>query len=405
MPFRYQAIDSKGQTVANTVEASSVQQAAEMLREKGLFVTRIDAEVEDKTDLIALHKGKASGKLKDVIFFTQQMSMLLRSGARVVQAIEAIESQTQRVNWLRVIRRIRIEVEEGRPLSAALSQFPKLFGPIYVNMLMAGEASGNLGLAFERLATLTRQQMEIRNRVVGALMYPAVLMTLCVGVVATLFTFVLPRFAEMFKTLDVELPATTAIMINASEWARANTLYVVGGLMVIGGSLTMFLRSAKGKRFISRFTVRVPIFGLIVRNIILARTCRVWGQLLDSKVGLLDTVQLTMQSTKSLDFQELFVRVKDSITEGNLIGPTLKDSWLLPKTFAAAIATGEESGRLSDALLFVAGCLEDENTQVLSTLTRVIEPIMLVIMGTIVGTVAVSLFMPMFDMATVTGGK
>jgi type II secretory pathway component PulF len=226
---------------------------------------------------------------------------------------------------------------------------------------------------------------------------------MCVGVITVLFTFVLPRFAEMFKTLDVQLPATTAIMINASEWARANTIYVVGVLIVVVGVTVFFFRSATGKRFWSRATVRIPLFGVIVRNIILARICRIWGQLLDSKVGLLDSVQLTRQSTRSLDFQELFEKVHQSITDGNLVGPLLKESWVIPKTFAAAIATGEESGKLSDALLFVASCLEDENTQVLSSLTRVIEPVMLVIMGTIVGTVAVSLFMPMFDMATITG--
>ncbi len=405
MAFRYQAINPSGQTVADMIEASSTQHAAELLRERGLFVTRIDSAESMAAEAASGRRVKPGGKLRDVIFFTQQMSMLIRSGARVVQAMEAIEEQTHRPRWRAVVHALREDVEEGRTMSAALSRFPKLFSPVFVNMVMAGEASGNLGLAFDRLANLTRQQMDIRNRVVGALTYPAVLMVLCIGVMTTLFTFVLPRFAEMFEALDVALPATTAIMINASKWFRQNTIYVLAGLLVIVGGVVAYLRSAQGRRFLSRLAVRVPLFGIIVRNVILARICRIWGQLLDSKVGLIDSVELTRQSTRSLDFQELMVSVGQAVTEGNLIGPVLRQSWILPKTFAAAIATGEESGKLSDALLFVASCLEDDNAQVLASLTRVIEPIMLVVMGTIVGTVAVSLFMPMFDMATVTGGK
>lgn len=402
MAFRFQAIDPSGQTIQNTIEASSVQQAAELLRDKGLFVTRIEpADAPAESDSGISSRVRPGGKLKDVLFFTQQMSMLVRSGARVVQAMEAIESQAARPAWRRVIRQLRAEVEEGRPLSQAMQRFPKLFPPVFVNMVAAGEASGNMGQAFDRLASLARQQHGIRSRVLGALTYPAVLMLLCCGVVVTLFTFILPRFAEMFTSLDVDLPATTALLIDASQWAHNHILLVLGMLAAAGVGLVFFFRSDQGQRFFSRAMVRVPLFGLIVRNVIFARLCRIWGQLLESKVGLVDAVDLTMQSTTSLDFQELLREVREAITQGNSIGPPLRNSWLLPRTFAAAIATGEESGRLGDALLFVAGCLEEENAQVLASLTRIIEPLMLVIMGTIVGTVAISLFLPMFDMATV----
>ena len=406
MAFRYQAIDSVGQTVADTVHANSPREAADLLRERGLFVTQIDPVQDGTADFAAAPADnvKAGGRLRDVLLFSQQMSMLIRAGSRVVQALEAIEEQSSRAAWRAVVRTIRQDVEEGRPLSEALSRFPTQFTAVYTNMVAAGEASGDIGLAFDRLAALSRQQQEVRSRVIGALIYPAVLMLLCLGVVVALFSFVLPRFAEMFEALDVELPATTAVLIAASNWAQSNWPYVLGAVVAAGGGTVMFLRSPMGRRSISRFSIRVPVFGTLVRNIILARVCRIWGQLLDSQVGLLDAVYLTQQSTTNLDFQELLVDVDEAITEGNSIGPALRRSWLLPKTFAAAIVTGEESGNLSNSLLFVASCLEDENTQVLASLTRIIEPIMLIVMGIIVGTVAISLFLPMFDMATVTGG-
>ncbi len=405
MAFRYQAVDSAGQTLVNTVNANSQREAADLLRQRGLFVTRIDPVDDDPHAAAApADDKKPGGKLKEVVFFTQQMSMLIRAGSRVVQALEAVEEQAYRPAWRATIHAIRLDVEEGRPLSEALARFPNLFTGIYTSMVAAGEASGDMGLAFERLSTLTRQQQEIKSRVIGALAYPAVLMLLCVAVLVTMFIFVLPRFAEMFYAMDVELPASTAVLISTSDTLQTHWPYAIGAVAAAAGSAVMFLRSATGRRFFSRFSVRVPLFGSLVRRIILARVCRVLGQLIDSKVGLLDAVRLTQQGTANLDFREMLDDIEQTITEGNAIGPGLRKSWLLPTTFAAAIITGEESGRLSDSLLFVASCLEDENSQVLASLARVIEPIMLTVMGVVVGTVAISLFLPMFDMATITGG-
>jgi type IV pilus assembly protein PilC len=407
MAFRFQAVNKNGQTVSDTVEAGTAQHAAELLRERGLFVTRLEVDTGGSsapTGPAVTNNTKAGGKLTDIVMFMQQMSMLLRAGARLVQAMEAIESQTVRPSWKKVVQAMRIEVEEGRPLSQALSGFPKLFPPIIVNMVAAGEASGNMGLAFERLSSLTRQQQDIRNRVVGAMTYPAVLMCMSMSVIVVMLTFVLPRFAEMFKALDVELPASTKILMGCADAVRNHGPLVIAALVGAVSTGIYLARTPSGGRFVSRAVVRIPVFGRIVRSIIFARICRVWGQLLDSKVGLLDAVRLIQQSTRSLDFQELLAKVAQAITEGQSIGLPFRESWLLPKTFAAAIVTGEESGKLADSLQFVASCLDEENAQVLSSLTRLIEPIMLVVMGVIVGTVAVSLFLPMFDMATVTGG-
>lgn len=407
MPFRYQAIDAQGKTVTDVIDAPSLREAGDLLRERRLFVTRLTATEEPVPDTPAgsAAEVKAGGKLKEVVFFTQQMSMLIRSGARVVQALEAVQSQCQRAAWRKVVSEIRSEVEAGRPLSTALARFPKQFTAVYVNMVSAGEASGDLGLAFDRLAKLMRQQQEIRNKVIGALAYPAVLVVLCAAVLIALFTFVLPRFAEMFESVGMELPASTRVLIDTSRWAASHYGLMLGGCAAAAIGTVLFFRSDLGRRGISRFCVRVPIFGKIVRNVIVARICRIWGQLLDSKVGLLEAVQLTRDSTNSLDFRELLAAVATSITEGQSISGPLLNSWLLPRTFSAAIVTGEESGRLTDSLLFVAGCLEEENAEVLASLSRIIEPILLSVMGLIVGTVAVSLFMPMFDLATIAGGQ
>lgn len=405
MPFRYQAIDARGQAVTDVIDAPSEREAADLLRERRLFVTKLAAtdEAVPASPVSGNAAGKTNGKLREIVFFTQQMSMLIRSGARVLQALEAVEEQCQRAAWRRVVSSIRTDVEEGRPFSTALGKFPKLFPPVYVNIVSAGEASGNMSQAFDRLTKLVRQKQEIRNRVVGALAYPAVLVVLCANVLVVLFTFVLPRFAEMFETVGVELPTSTKVLIVSSRWIGGHWPLLTGGLAaaVVGGFF--FFRSPTGKRFVSRFVVRVPMFGRIVRSVILAQVCRIWGQLLESKVDLLEAVKLTADSTTSLDFREMLAKVIEGITEGQPASGPLVSSWLMPRTFSAAVVVGEDSGKLADALLFVACCLEEDNAQVLASLNKVIEPLLLSIMGLIVGTVAVSLFMPMFDLATIAG--
>ena len=329
--------------------------------------------------------------------------MLLRSEARVVQAMEAIETNAARAG------RARFAPARGRgggpPAERMLGQFPRVFAPVYVNIVAAGEASGNLGLAFERLSTLSataagHPQQGDRS----TLTYPAVLMLMCVGVIIALFTFILPRFAEMFDTMGVELPTVTALMIGTATWLCAQRAgHVCSGrprwrrrVLLPQRAGPVLLVAADGARAgVRRHRAQLDLRPGVPHL----------GQLLDSKVGLVEAVELTRQSTSSLDFRELLEKVGDAITRGELVGP---GAVRLQLAYAVHLRGGHRHGRGERqagrrAALFVAGCLEDENEQVLGSLTRLIEPIMLVIMGGIVGTAAVSLFLPMFDMAAQAG--
>jgi len=401
MPYSYQAINASGQQVNDIVDADSMTEAAEQLRQRGLFVTRMSPT--DVAPDAPMATDKAGGSTKNLVFFTQQMAMLLRAGARVVPALEAVEAQSPKTQWRAVIRNIREQVEQGKTLSETLQQFPRIFSCVFISIIAAGEASGDIALAFDRVARLAHQQRDIRNKVLGAMTYPAVLSGLCLVVILILLTFILPRFKEMFETLDVELPFITSALITMSQelcqyWYVA--LIVVAGM---GAGVHFFVHSDRGKELLSRAMVRVPIFGTIVRRVILARTCRIWGQLIESKIPILEAVQLTQNSTSSLDFQELLQDIEETINQGDSVSQPLRNSWLVPTTFAAAIATGEESGKMGSSLDFVATCLEEDNAQILASLSRVVEPIMLIVMGIIVGTMALSLFLPMFDMATIKG--
>ena len=404
MGFRYQAIDAGGQTLTDVLDVASVEEATAVLRERGLFVTQIapDDGLRDQPAK-STATGTSKVKFREIVVFAQQMAMLLKSGAPVLEALEIVANQAVRPTWQSVLTRVYTDVQEGRPLSAALTRFPRIFSDIFVSMVTAGEASGELAVAFDRLAELTLQQQAIRNRVIGAISYPATLLVLCGGVLLVLLTFILPRFAEMFEALDLTLPVTTSLMISGSLWAQAHWAWVLGGVLTCIVGTVFFVRSSYGRQLLSWMALRVPLFGSLARNVILARICMIWGQLLQSKVGLLDAVHIVQCSTSNSEFRQLLGSVAESVSEGSRAGNTLRSSWLLPQIFAGAITTGEESGRLADALLFVGHALQDQNTEAMGSLTRTVEPIILAVMGLVVGVIAFSLFLPMFDMATVGG--
>ncbi len=405
MAFRYQAINAQGKVIHDTIDAASSREAADLLRDQGLFVSRLDEDEDtgERRDRMRPRDVKPGGRLREVVLFTQQIGMLLRSGARVVQALEAVEAQCQRPAWRAVVAEVREDVEEGKSFSVALGKYPREFPEYYVNMVAAGEASGDLPRSFSRLAALMTQQQQIRNRVLGAMAYPALLTLLCIGVMAAMLFFVLPRFAEMFDTLDVDLPASTAILLAMSDWIRHNGVMFLVIVASVVGAVILAARSAQGKRALSLMMLRVPVFGRLIRSLIVARICRIWGQLMESRVSLLEAVELTQNSMRNAEYRALLKSLADDITDGKSIGSTLMSTWLISRTLAAAILTGEESGKLSESLLFVADSLDDENQQALNSLTRIIEPIILVVMGVVVGTVAISLFLPMFDTATLAG--
>lgn len=411
MAFCYQAIDASGRAVRDLIQAGSVDEAARLLQAKGLLVTRLTEAADgqaaaESAAVAASHASRRFGRVRwrDVVYFTQQIAMLLGSGARMVPALQAVENQAQNEAMKRLIRQVRGRVEDGVPLSVALADHAAVFDGVFRSLTAAGESTGQMAGAFTQLAEYTKNQQEIRQRLVGALTYPAVLVVMCLGVMGGLFGFVLPRFRTLFSTLGADLPASTRIMMDLSDWLGGHWLLV---LIAVAGTLTGLIvafRSPGGQRWWAGAFTRIPLAGAIVRRVILAKFFRVWGVLAANNVGVIDSLQLARGTTRSRAFHDLIDRLSEAVTDGRLIGSTLRESPLVPPTMAAAVATGEESGRLGESLLFVAGALESENAQLLASLSRIIEPVILVVMGVAVGIVAVSLFMPLFDVATLAGG-
>lgn len=407
MKLRYQALDAQGHMQAAVLDAPSRGDAIEQLRRRGLFITTIEPaeEVEERRSAgprVSFFQRKASQK--DLVLFTRQMSMLLGAGTGVVPALFALETEMRGPVWRSALPAVREEVEQGAPLSAAMGHCPHLFDGVFRSIVAAGEATATLPDMFARLAALARQQHEVRNRVTAALTYPAVLCVVSMAVAGVLMGFVLPRFAGLFSSLRVELPATTVFMMNLSNFLRDHWVEVsaAAGVALVG--LTIYVRTAAGVNLFRRILLSAPGIRSVVRMLVLARICRMLGLMVQARVPLIDAITLTSEGTGYPTYRELLLRAKENVSRGESMAQALAHPGLVPTAVVQAVAAGEQSGKLGDALSFIADCYDEDNRHRIALVSRVIEPVILVFLGLVVGTVAVSLFIPLFDLATAAGG-
>ena len=411
MKIAYEAMDQRGATHSDVLEVSGREEAARELRRRGLYVTRLAAEEgsskTERADDETRGRFKFSlpgGDRREMMLFTRQMSMLMGVGTGVVPALAAITKQARNERWKEGLEAVRVEVEEGAPLAQALTTRRRLFNPVFCSMVAAGEATATLPAMFTRLFELARQQYEVRNRVIGAVSYPVVLMGICFAVTMLIIGFVLPRFTVLFETLSVELPASTAQLIKLSGYVTSYWPYLLGMLALGLTGLVILLRSEQGRLALDQVLLRVPGVGGLIKSLIMARICRLLGLMIDARVPLLEAVDLAAASTPNTQFKALLHRVRQTVTDGLPIAAGLEGSPLVSPGMLQAIATGEEGGNVAPALLFVADCLDEDNTTRIGSLAKLLEPIILVFMGLVVGGVAISLFMPLFDMASAAVG-
>ena len=414
MIIQYQAIDASGSLVADTLAVEDATAAYSELTHRGLTPVRIDA--------VKSHSGR-SGKVRQLVgglargkpadparasrkalpFFTAQMAIMLETGTPVAAALAAMELQISCPHWRFLIKQLRQRVEEGTSLAAAMSHYPNAFESIYTNMIAAGEMSGNMTEVFRRLAQLARQADRLRSKIIAAMVYPALLTTIAVGVLSLLVFFVLPRFESVFEEMKVDLPGSTKALLAVSGLVRHNVILciLVGGVLIAGP--VYWLRSQHAKRFIGRHCLRVPIVGPLVGSIHLTKIFRLLGLLIESSVPLLEALELTAAATKNYLYSQLVRNVRTHIVDGQPMYPVLQGSPLVPPAVAEMIHTGEENGRVAQVLALLADHLDDKNETKVATLTSIMEPLILILLGIVVATVALSLVLPMFDLSRITG--
>lgn len=406
MKFSYQAYDKSGSLKSGIIEASSHDDASEQLRKKGLFVSSIDKGLDSARGSRNQTKKSHAHKIthRVVAEFARELSVLIATGTPLIDAISSVERQSSNENWTKVLRGVRVRLEEGDSLTAALGEFSDVFDAVFRSLVAAGESSGHLDAMLQRVANLTRKQASIRSSLMGAMMYPILLVGVALIVMGLLIGVVLPRFAGMFETLDTPLPATTAVLMSISEFIRAYWYGVIPGIVISLALLIRWIRSEHGHEVLSVYALGVPKLGTIQRSFMTARITRLMGVLLEAKVPMLDAIELTRQSVQNPKYKGLLDRAEQAVTKGEPISSALTRDGLMITSACEAVRSGEQSGRLAEVLMHISDYLDEDNEIFVKSASSLIEPVIMIGLGIIVGFVAISMFLPLFDLTATAGG-
>jgi type IV pilus assembly protein PilC len=404
MRLAYTAYDSSGEAITGTVESADAATATETLRHKGLYVAQIaeSAGAAGKSERKLARKPRGGQRIKKPAVFTRQLCVLISSGTRLMEALGALERQAKPGPWRDTICDLRADVEQGTSLSAAMEAHPDYFDPVYCSLVAAGESSGRLTEMLDHLAALKQKQLRVRNSIVGALIYPSMLMVLATGIFTLLLAFVVPRFETLFDTLDVPLPASTQALVTASEVFRS---YWWAALLVLIGSviaMVAYLRTPNGKRFRDMTILRY--IGNIAQSVATARIVCLLGVLLEGHVPILKALRLIRHAAGNVCYADLVTTAEEQVAKGEPLSLAFSDTKLISPSVYEAIRSGEQSGQIDRLLMNVADFLDDENEVIIRSLTTIIEPVILIVMGILVGLIAVSMFMPLFDLTAMTQG-
>ncbi|MBL8762809.1 MAG: type II secretion system F family protein [Phycisphaerae bacterium] len=404
--YRYQVRSGAGQVVSGVVFAESVTAAAAVLRAQGQQVVSINAAEEGGATRSALLERLRSlnagrPKPKHVLDFTTQLAVMIRAGINLRAALEGIADQTEHPVFKKVILQLKADVESGKQFSQALQRNPRLFGPLYINMVRASEMSGAFAEMLDRIAAYIGQEIETRKMVIGAAIYPGVIATMAVGVTVFLLTFVLPKFAGIFKGKEEVLPWSTKFLLGLSDFMVANWIYLLAAAAGVGGALFAFARTELGGFVLDKLKLTIPVVRAMFRALYISRGLQTMGQLVNAGVPLLDTLAITGDVSGNRLYEGLWRTVHVNVKQGKKIANPLTKSRLLPRAVVQMIAAGEESGKLGEVLDEISAYYAKQLKDHIKAVTSMIEPIMIVCMGSVVGFIAMAVILPIFKMSAI----
>ncbi len=398
--YAYKARDRSGKLVEAVMEAASQRDVAANLREKGLIPTDIAVP---KTGMQADIKlpawldigGKTS--LRDVTVFSRQFATVINAGLPVVQSLAILQKQAEKASLKDALKKIREEVESGLPLSEAMSKHPKIFNRLYVYLVRAGEASGNLDGILERVASYQEKQAALRGKLKSAMTYPGVVLTIALGVTYFLLTGIVPQFAGILTQLGGELPVITKILMALSGFLT-NQWWVL--VLLIGGTIggiTLFYRTNQGKHAIDGLLLKTPVVGNLIQKAAIASFSNTFGLLLKSGVNIIEAIEITKGTAGNIIIEDVLEEAKQSVQRGEQISATLINRpKIFPPLVSSMISIGEETGNVDAMMEKIASFYEREVNEAIEGLTAALEPMLIVFLGGVVGFIVAGMFLPMF---------
>lgn len=406
--FQYEALNASGQEIKDTVEAPSKEDAVAKVRGLGYFPTKI-VEKTDKRKAAARAVGgrpkKAAGtgfgrvSIKTLTSFTRQLSTLQDAGLPILRSIKILEQQQKPGMLRKVLREVHDDIEGGATLSEALSRHPKAFNRLYCNMVAAGEAGGVLDVILQRLADFMEKAQKLRRKIIGAMIYPCVVISIAAAIVTFIMVMVVPKFRDIFKDFNAKMPAMTEVLIGISNWfasgAPPGWVFVLLSPILIIGTYKLIRQAKIGRVALDTAMLSVPVAGQIVSKSSIARFTRTLGTLISAGVPILEAIKITRDTTGNEIYAAMLDKVHDSIREGDTFANPLRASKCVDAIVVNMVDVGEETGELDKMLMKVADNYDDEVDTLVASLVSLLEPIMVVVLGLIVGFIVVSLFLPL----------
>ena len=410
--FRYAAKDPSGKTIEGTVNAGDRNEAVAELRKQNLVVMRVDegggagakAKEKVKTKSSGLFATPARCKRSELVVFTRQLSTMIGSGISLLESIEVLTDQAESAGMKVTCNRIVSELRGGSDLSAAMGTCPKVFNTLYLSMVQAGEASGQMDIILERLAEYVEATEQLKRDIKAAMTYPVVSLVLVTGITAFLMIGVVPGFREVFDGLGAELNPLTENVLQISDFLRTNWFYVLLAGFLATVSFFVFKRTKRGSYICDQLGLKVPVFGPLSRKVALARFSRTFATLIRSGVPIMGTLDIVADTAGNQVVAEVVRNSRESVRNGNLLSEPLGQSKVFPPMVTRMIAIGERSGALEQLLEKIAEFYDSEVKAQIKALTSLIEPILITFMGGIVGTVVLSVFLPILDIVGELGG-
>lgn len=411
--FKYAAKNHGGQTVEGTIQAADKSEALAELRRQNLVPLKVDP-VTGKTSVSGrartggiggLFKPQAKTNKEELVLFTRQLSTMVSAGLALLESIEVLTLQADSPGLKVTCEKLASELKGGSDLSSAMAKCPKAFSPLYISMVRAGEASGQMDIILERLADYLESSQALQREVKSAMTYPVISLVLVLGITAFLMLGVVPTFKQVFEGLGSELPPLTAFVLGVSDWLKTNwMLWVFGSIGLIFGSAS-FKKTKLGTQLWDRFTLRAPIFGPIVRKIALARFSRTFSTLVRSGVPIMGTLDIVAETAGNVVVAQAVENSKAAVRNGQLLSEPLGESKVFPPMVVRMIAIGERTGALEQLLEKIAEFYDAQVKAAIKSLTSLIEPLLISFMGVIVGGVVLSVFLPILDVVGKLSGE
>jgi len=396
--FAYSGRTRAGQTVAGERIADTMDAAVSALRREQVLVTQINP-VKEKGAARVEKKRRAKGvSPKNLAVFTRQFSVMIDAGLPLVQCLDILGSQEEDKNFSAVILATRTDVESGASLADAMKKHPKVFDPLFTNMIAAGEAGGILDNILTRLATYIEKAVKLKGQVKSAMIYPVAVIVIAAVVVGVILWKVIPTFANLFAGLGADLPLPTRVVIALSNGLVRFGPFVIAGLVAAGFGFRAYYRTTGGRKTVDATMLKAPIFGLLLRKIAVARFCRTLSTLLASGVSILEALDITARTAGNAVVEDAILVTRKSIERGETIAQPLRETAVFPPMVVQMIGVGEATGALDTMLAKIADFYEEEVDVAVAGLLTLLEPVMIALLGGIVGGIVIAMYMPIFSL-------